>query len=95
MISLGYAHRIGTGEPETGTGAPPNPPSGRSGGQKPEVFRPAVLPEYPTIRDQMAMAALTGLLARGVAGFDPQEIAYQAGKYADAMMAARQKGGAE
>lgn len=69
MISLGYAHRIGTGEPETGTGAPPNPP----------VIK---------LRDQMAMAALTGLLSgRNLRN----DVAAQAYELADAMMEERNK----
>ncbi|NBC37329.1 hypothetical protein GTZ99_12290 [Novosphingobium sp. FSY-8] len=46
-----------------------------------------------TLRDQFAMAALTGLIAQSAYGTSA-EFARQAGSMADAMMAERQKGGA-
>lgn len=42
--------------------------------------------EEPTLRDQFAMAALTGMLARG---FDARPRAQVAYEYADAMLEAR------
>lgn len=48
-----------------------------------------------TLRDEYAMAALQGILANcGCHGYDTLEQAADAYTYADAMLAARQKGGA-
>lgn len=41
------------------------------------------------LRDEFAMAALTGLLQQGYDKFDPSEWSNQAYAYADAMMEAR------
>ncbi len=50
-------------------------------------------PERPTLRDQFAMAALTGLLAKAWGDYalqqDADHIATQAGAIADAMMKER------
>lgn len=52
----------------------------------------AALPETETLRDKMAMAALTGIIA-GVGGKSVQDISECAYEFADAMMTVRQKGG--
>ena len=47
-----------------------------------------------TIRDEFAMAALTGMLAAGDYAYDHDNASRDAYLYADAMLGQRQKGGA-
>lgn len=47
-------------------------------------------PDTPTLRDQFAMAALTGLLSCEETSGDPDEFAEWSYEYADVMLAARE-----
>ena len=47
--------------------------------------------QVPTLRDQFAMAALTGCIIDRRQGFDPEGYAMEAYKIADAMLAAREE----
>jgi hypothetical protein len=57
--------------------------------QKQPGVPPATGPEYPTLRDQFAMAALTGLLASGAAA-EPR-LGPEIYRLADAMLEARKR----
>lgn len=57
--------------------------------------RPSNAPATKTLRDEFAMAALTGLLASGPYDCDQHGLASDAYLYADAMLAAREEGGGE
>ena len=53
------------------------------------MMKPTVTVTEKTLRDEFAMAALTGLLQQGYDKFDPSEWSNQAYAYADAMMETR------
>lgn len=98
--SYEIARQNGTGKPATGTGAPPNPPSGGSVGQKPDAS-PDPNQIYPVkLRDWFAGQVISGEMACQSTRFrewnesNVKDLAEWAYDVADAMMAARQKGGA-
>jgi hypothetical protein len=55
-----------------------------------KIIRQIEKDDLETLRDQFAMAALTGLLNSGGMSGDPLEDAAEAYKYADAMLKARE-----
>ena len=89
--------------PATGTGAPDNPPSGGRSGKPTHNGGPAFPPNAGwrdndeecrgmSLRDFFAGQALTGMMQAGPE--NPDDLAKWAYEMADAMLAARRKGGA-
>jgi hypothetical protein len=58
-----------------------------------DALRPCLSDDPPTLRDRFAMAALTGMLAENQLDGEPESFVRAAYRYADLMLAAREKSG--